>query len=59
MNALDYYESKYGTAQGGTATESTVGSLVEADYIPGWSYITIVEKTINTQTVLVRFNPMF
>ncbi len=40
-----------------TAT-STTQSLDE-DYIPAWSYITIVEKNIETQTMLVTQHPMF
>jgi len=39
----------------GTNNEQTV----EEDYIPSWSYVTIVQKTIETQTMLVEQHPMF
>lgn len=29
------------------------------DYLPAWSYITIVQKNIETQTMLVTQHPMF
>ena len=38
---------------------STTAELTDDDYIPAWSYITIVEKNIETQTMLVTQHPMF
>ncbi|CAL9954757.1 hypothetical protein VPHD292_0004 [Vibrio phage D292] len=41
------------------AVSQFIPSALPEDYIPSWSYITIVEKTINTQTMLVTQHPMF
>lgn len=32
---------------------------IDENYIPAWSYITIVEKNIETQTMLVTQFPLF
>ena len=39
------------------ATRSAVTRSTE--YLPAWSYITIVQKNIETQTMLVTQHPMF
>lgn len=41
------------------AISQTMSTSTLEDYIPAWSYITIVEKNINTQTMLVTQFPMF
>ena len=34
-------------------------STLSTEYLPAWSYITIVQKNIETQTMLVTQHPMF
>ena len=34
-------------------------TTLSTDYLPAWSYITIVQKNIETQTMLVTQHPMF
>lgn len=42
-----------------TAQPSVQSSTANEEYLPAWSYITIVQKTIETQTMLVEQHPMF